>query len=77
MTPPPHPHHSQILLRLLDPPVRRRGELDKSKLAVDDWERRLVRRIEEIAEDTDYFETDYPDLSDDVRGHPFLSIFTK
>ena len=73
MTPPPHPHHSQILLRLLDPPVRRKGELDKSKLAVDDWERRLVRRIEEIAEDTDYFETDYPDPADDVRGHPFLN----
>ena len=47
--------------------------MDKSKLAVDDWERRLVRRIEEIAEDTDYFETDYPDPSDDVRGHPFLN----
>lgn len=53
--------------------MRRKGELDKSKLAVDDWERRLVRRIEEIAEDTDYFETDYPDPSDDVRGHPFLN----
>ena len=47
--------------------------MDKSKLAVDDWERRLVRRIEEIAEDTDYFETDYPDPADDVRGHPFLN----
>ena len=45
--------------------------MDKNRLAVDEWEARLARKIEALAEETDYFESDYPDPADDVRGHPF------
>lgn len=45
--------------------------MDKNRLAVDEWEARLARKIEALAEETDYFESDYPDPAEDVRGHPF------
>jgi len=45
--------------------------MDKNRLAVDEWEARLARKIEALAEETDYFESDYPDPDDETRGHPF------
>ena len=44
--------------------------MDKNRLAVDEWEARLARKIEALAEETDYFESDYPDPAE-TRGHPF------
>ena len=45
--------------------------MDKNRLAVDEWEARLARKIEALAEETDYSDRITPDPADDVRGHPF------
>ena len=58
------PLHEQLLLRLLeDKPTR------EKRLAVNNWEARLALKLTQIAEESDYFEHDYPERDGQYR-HP-------
>lgn len=64
----------EVCLRLIeDPPRYGHASGRERRLAVNDWESRLLEHARVVADDSDVFDEDYPALGDGANAHPLAT----